>query len=216
MTLDIKICGLRTVEAVRVAADAGATHVGFVLFPASVRHVPLATLGDLLREVPSHVQTVAVLVTPDDKLIDDVLAAGRINVLQVHEVDDPVRIAALQDRTGRPVWRAQGVRTRADVDLGLAYAAVADRILFDARPDQPEPGASAVPGGTGRTFDWSLLEGVTVPGWGLSGGLTPENVGQAVRRLRPGLVDVSSGVEAARGVKSADKIVAFVAAARSA
>lgn len=212
MTLDIKICGLRTAEMIRVAADAGATHVGFVLFPASVRHVPLADLGELLREVPRHVQTAAVLVTPDDPLIDAVLAAGRIDILQVHEVDAPARIAALQDRTGRQVWRAQGVSARTDVDLGLAYAAVADRILFDAKP---QAGEKAVPGGTGRTFDWSLLDGVAVPGWGLSGGLTPENVAGAIRRLRPDLVDVSSGVEAGRGVKSADKIAAFIAAARA-
>lgn len=215
MSVDIKICGLRTAAAIHTAAEAGATHVGFVIFPASVRHVAYDSLSDLLREVPRHVATVAVLVSPEDRLVDDVLATGRIDAVQVHEIDDPARILALRDRTGRAVWRAQGVETRADVDTGLSFTPIADRILFDAKPARSAAGGDGVPGGTGQTFDWSLLDGVSAPGWGLSGGLTPENVADAIRRLRPGLVDVSSGVEAARGVKSLDKIAAFVAAARA-
>lgn len=201
----IKFCGLSTPQAVDAAARAGAGYLGFVFFPPSPRHLTPERAAGLIAQAPAGTAKVAVLVDPDDALIDAVLAAG-IDTLQLHGRESPERLAAIRARTRRPVWRASGVATRADIATAIAAAGAADRLLLDAKA----PSQSDLPGGNGAAFDWQLMLGVAVPmPWGLSGGLDAGNVAAALAVLRPAFVDVSSGVEDAPGVKSVSKILAF-------
>ena len=150
-------------------------------------------------------QRVAVLVDPDDMLVDQLIAAAGIQILQLHGAETPARVAQLRARTGLDVWKVISVKTAADLAAGQAYAGAADLLLYDAKtPD------GALPGGMGHRFDWSLLAGhrAALP-WGLAGGLNPDNVAEAIRSTGAPLVDVSSGVESAPGVKDVDKIAAF-------
>lgn len=210
---EVKICGLKTADALDAALDAGADLVGFVHFPKSPRHLSLADAPALVARVAGRAQKVALLVDADDALIAEVVAAFAPDLLQLHGGESPERVAAIRARFGLPVMKALPVARREDLDPLPAYAAVADRILFDAKPD---PGA-LLPGGNGRPFDWSLIAGLDVgrPVM-LSGGLDAGNVPQALAAVRVDGVDVSSGVEDAPGEKSPGKIRAFVAAARSA
>lgn len=201
----IKICGLSTPDTVGAAMRAGATHLGFVHFSKSPRHVLPEQIGALASAVPGHIERVAVLVDPDDDLLKCVAQTGAITAFQLHGQEGPERAAAIRRTFGLPVWKAISVKTRADIDGSRAYSGVVDRLLFDAKtPD------GTLPGGIGLRFDWSLLAGasITVP-WGLSGGLAIDNVAEALRITGAPLVDVSSGVEDAPGVKSVDKIMAF-------
>ncbi|UDQ90585.1 phosphoribosylanthranilate isomerase [Xanthobacter autotrophicus] len=210
---EVKICGIRTAEALDAALDAGADLVGFVHFPKSPRHLALADAPALVARVAGRAGKVALLVDPDDALLQDVIAAVSPDILQLHGHETPERVADIRARFGLPVMKALPVARREDLAVLPAYAAVADRILFDAKPD---PGA-LLPGGNGRPFDWALVAGLDVNRpLMLSGGLTADNVPQALGLVRMDGVDVSSGVEDAPGVKSPDKIRAFVAAARSA
>ncbi len=205
---EIKFCGLSTPDSIDAALAAGARWLGFVSFPPSPRHVSPDRITGLVQSVPPGVGRVAVLVDPDDELIDAVLAAG-IDTLQLHGGETPARIAAVKARTGRAVWRASGVASRADITAAIAGAGGADRLLLDAKALKGAP----LPGGNGLSFDWRLLEGVRLPlPWGLSGGLDAGNVAAALALLRPAFVDVSSGIEDQPGVKSRDKIKAFAAA----
>jgi phosphoribosylanthranilate isomerase len=202
----IKICGLTTIETIDAAVRGGASHVGFVHFAKSPRHVAPEKLAVIAQRVPSHVKRVAVLVDPDDMTIDGLIAAGGIQALQLHGKEAPARVAQLRQRTGLDVWKAISVKTAADLAAGAAYAGAADMLLYDAKT----PDGAALPGGMGMRFDWSLLAGHRASGpWGLSGGLDPENVAEAIRITGAPLVDVSSGVESAPGVKNVDKIAAF-------
>lgn len=208
MTVDIKICGLTTRESVDGAVAAGASHIGFVFFAASPRDIAPDRATALGRDI-GRVVRVGVFVTPDDALLDR--AASAIDIIQLHDVD-PARVANVRARYGLPVWRAVGVAARDDVVAAVA-AGGGDRLLFDAKA----PTGSALPGGNGVRFDWRLLDGVNIGrAWGLSGGLDAASVGEAMRYARPPLVDVSSGVEDAPGVKSVSKIKAFIAAVRAA
>ena len=208
----IKFCGLTADATVDAALQAGAAHLGFVFFPPSPRHLTPDRAAGLIARVPPNVGKVAVLVDPDDALIDAVLAAG-IDTLQLHGREDSARLAAVRARTGVKVWRAAGVASRADVIAAQAAAGPADLLLLDAKA----PSQSPLPGGNGVRFDWRVMDGVTMRmPWGLSGGLDAANVGEAVAALRPKLVDVSSGIEDAPGVKSPVKIAAFAAAVRAA
>lgn len=202
----IKICGLRTIEGIDAALKGGASHVGFVHFPKSPRHLEPEKLAEIAQRVPGHVKRVAVLVDPDDMLVDRLVAAGGIQILQLHGKEAPVRAAQLRQRTGLEVWKAISVKTAADLAAGHAYAGAVDMLLYDAKT----PDGAALPGGMGMRFDWSLLAGhrATQP-WGLSGGLDPANVAEAIRVTGAPLVDVSSGVESALGVKDAARIAAF-------
>lgn len=207
---DIKICGLSTRDTVDAAVGAGASHVGFVFFAASPRNVAPDHARELGRHLPRHVVRVGVFVDPDDDLLDR--AAPALDAVQLHGSETPERVADIRAR-GLPVWRAAGVATRDDIRAAAAAARGADRLLFDAKA----PTDARLPGGNGVRFDWRLLDGIAVRvPWGLSGGLDAATVGEAVRVARPPLVDVSSGVEDAPGVKSVDKIKAFVAAVRAA
>ena len=208
--LAIKICGLSTPDTVGAAMRADATHLGFVHFPKSPRHVETDQLRALAAPVPSHIERVAVLVDPTDEILADLIATQVLTALQLHGKESPERAAAIRHRFGLPIWKAISVKTRADIDAAKAYAGAADRLLFDAKT----PEGAALPGGMGLRFDWTLLRGVPISTpWGLSGGLGVDNVAEALRITAAPLVDVSSGVESAPGIKSVDKIMAFCNAA---
>jgi phosphoribosylanthranilate isomerase len=201
-----KICGLSTPETIDAAVKFGARWVGFVTYPRSPRHI---ASNDVLKalgaRVPKSVGRVGLFVDPDDALLDERLATGAIDMLQLQGAETPERIAAIKARTGKPVMKAIKVAEAGDVERSIAaYASVADRLMFDAAE-------GILPGGNARAFDWTILSGRTVPlPWFLAGGLTPDNVAEAVRVTGARAVDVSSGVELSRGVKSIDLIRAFL------
>lgn len=211
MTVEAKICGLSTPETVDAAVEAGAGFVGFVTFPRSPRHIESLDLLKALGErVPRNVVRVGLFVDPDDALIDARLATGAIDMLQLHGSETPERLAALKARTGKQVMKAIKVASPADFERGIAaYANVADRLMFDAAE-------GTLPGGNATAFDWTILSGRSVPlPWFLAGGLNPDNVAEAVRITGARAVDVSSGVEATRGVKSIKLIRAFIGAVKA-
>jgi phosphoribosylanthranilate isomerase len=205
MTVDAKICGLSTPETVDAAVAGGARWVGFVTYPRSPRHVDVDTLRALGARVPKSVGRVGLFVDADDALLYARLATGALDMLQLHGNESPERVAEIRRRTGKPVMKAIKVATRADAERGIAaFASVADRLMFDAAE-------GALPGGNARAFDWTVLSGLSVPlPWMLAGGLTPDNVAEAVRISGAPGVDVSSGVEASRGVKSIALIRSFL------
>ena len=203
----IKICGLSTPETLDAALTADASHVGFVHFAKSPRHVDMDRLSQLASRVPGHVGKVAVVVDPDDMTIERLVDAGGIDALQLHGKETPARLAAIGARFPQlALWKAISVKTRADIATATAYHELADFMLFDAKtPDHAD-----LPGGMGLRFDWKLLADYRAQGpWGLSGGLDPDNVAEAIRTTKAPLVDVSSGVESSPGIKDVDKIRAF-------
>ena len=211
MSVLVKICGLKTPEALDVALEAGADMVGFVFFPPSPRHVGLAAAAELGRRVGDCARKVALIVDADDVLLKSITDALRPDLLQLHGAETPARIQAIKARFGLPVMKAIAVEARADLAAVKLYDTVADRLLFDARA----PREATRPGGLGKPFDWHLLEelDLAVP-YMLSGGLDPDNVAAALRITSAPGVDVSSGVERAPGEKDHDKIRAFIRAAR--
>ena len=212
MTISVKICGLSRPEDIRAAADAGARYVGFVHFAKSPRHVEVDRMAALAVEVPPGLAKVLLTVNADDALLDRITSRVPLDMLQLHGRETPARVAEVKARYGLPVMKAIGVAEAADLDAIDAYAPVADQLLIDAKP----PKGADLPGGNGLAFDWRLLAGRkywTRP-WMLAGGLTPENVAEAVRLTGARQVDVSSGVESAPGVKDAGRIAAFAAALR--
>jgi phosphoribosylanthranilate isomerase len=209
MPVRAKICGLSEPVTLDAAVAGGASHVGFVFFPPSPRHLSFERAAALAGRVPDHVGRVGVLVDPDDATVDAAVQAGRLAVLQLHKTA-PDRVAALRRRTGLETWAAVPVKTRADLTAAGSYRGAADRILYDAKT----PDDAALPGGMGIRFDWRLLAGFDHPlPWALSGGLDANNVTEAVGITGARLVDVSSGVESAPGVKDADKIAGFLSTA---
>ena len=207
----VKICGLKTPETLAAALDAGADMVGFVFFPKSPRHIDLATAEVLGRQAQGKALKVALTVDADDATLAAIVAALNPDLLQLHGHESPERVAAIRARFGLPVMKAIGVAHADDLKDVQAFAAVADRLLFDAKP----PKDAAHPGGNGLAFDWSLLTGLdlSIPSM-VSGGLDPANVAEALRRTKAQGVDVSSGVETAPGQKDPAKITAFVRAAK--
>jgi phosphoribosylanthranilate isomerase len=205
MTVDAKICGLSTPETLDAAVRHGARFVGFVSYPKSPRHIATETMRALGARVPQTVTRVGLFVDPDDTLLDEKIATGALDLLQLHGSETPERVAAIRRRTGKPVMKVIKVGAPTDVERGIAdYAGVADRLMFDTAE-------GALPGGNAKAFDWGFLAGRTVPlPWLLAGGLTPDNVAEAVRVTGAPTVDVSSGVESSRGVKSVDLIRAFL------
>ncbi|MFZ5781973.1 MAG: phosphoribosylanthranilate isomerase [Pseudomonadota bacterium] len=203
--VDAKICGLSTAETIEAAVGGGARFVGFVTYPRSPRHVSTDLLRALGQRVPQGVVRVGLFVDADDALLDERLATGAIDLLQLHGAETPARVAEIRARTGKPVMKVIKVAQPSDVETGVtAYAHVADRLMFDAAE-------GTLPGGNARTFDWTILSDRHVPvPWLLAGGLTPDNVAEAVRVTGAPVVDVSSGVESTRGVKSAALIRAFL------
>lgn len=204
MRVRVKICGLKTPDALTAAIKGGADFIGFVFHPASPRHVEIEVATYLAHYVPPSVKICALFVDPADTDLSPVLSACRVDMIQLHGNETPERVAAIRAYSGKPVMKALPVAAPADVAAIAAYEDVCDWILLDT------PG-----GGTGQAFDWALLDGFAPKKpWMLAGGLTPETVGGAIRRLRPDAVDVSSGVESARGVKDPAKIRAFLDAVK--
>lgn len=210
MTVRVKICGLRTPEAVDAAVSAGAAYVGFVFFAKSPRNVSVAEARALALRVPPGVAKVALTVDADDATLDAITGAVPLDMLQLHGCETPERVAEVRARYGLPVMKAVGVATEADVEAVGRYAQVADQILIDAKP-MPD---ADLPGGNGVAFDWKLIAGKDwAKPWMLAGGLTAQNLAEAIRLTGARQVDVSSGVESAPGVKDAGLIRAFIKAA---
>lgn len=206
MPATAKICGVSTPEALAAALTGGASHIGINLYSPSPRFVSFDRLAELASRIPDSVGRVGVFVDPDDELLER--AVAHLDSIQLHQTT-PARVAAIKARYGREVWATVAVKTRADLDATRSFAGAADRILYDAKT----PEGAALPGGMGLRFDWTLLAGFRHPlPWALSGGLDPDNVGEAIRATGARLVDVASGVESTPGVKSVDKIARFLQA----
>lgn len=204
----VKTCGISTPETLAAAIRAGASHVGFVHFAKSPRHLALGAIAMLRRQVPDHVKAVLLLVNPDAPLLDEAVRTIAPDVVQFHGGESPETLARFRAETGIEAWRAMAVKDAPSLAEVAAFRGAADRVLLDAP-------ASALPGGNGTRFDWGLLAGWQAPlAWGLAGGLTPANVAEAIRLTGAPLVDTSSGVERSPGIKDVDKIAAFCKATR--
>lgn len=213
MEIDVKICGLKTTEAVNCAIQAGADMLGFVFFPKSPRNISVSEAADLFDGIKRPVTKVGLLVDPTNDQLEDILTVVSLDMIQLHGKESPDRVAEVKSITGLPVMKALAVAGPDDVKAAMAYEGVADRLLFDARP--PKDMKNALPGGNAVSFDWLLMKGYKgqVP-WMLAGGLTPENVAEAIKISGAPAVDVSSGVETLPGDKDLKKIEAFVKAAK--
>lgn len=210
-TVTVKICGITDPAALRAAAEGGAEMVGFVFFPPSPRAVTPAAAAAVSAAHPGGPLRVGLFVDPAEEAVAEVLAALPLDMLQLHGEETPACCAALRARFGLPVMKALGVASAADLDRLEDYAPAVDRFLLDAKA----PPGAPLPGGNAAPFDWTLTAGRAVPRpWLLAGGLTPENVAEAIAASGAPGVDVSSGVERARGVKDPARIAAFLRAAR--
>jgi len=207
----VKICGLREAETLKAAIEAGADFLGFVFYPPSPRHISAEDAAKLVADVPGHVKTVGLFVDPEDELLESALNRIKIDVVQLHGDETKQRAAEIKKKFGVKIIKAIRIGSEADIKAADYYSGIAYYIMFDAKTENP-----ALPGGCGQSFNWALLENYD-PGmtWFLAGGLTPENVGKALSVLKPDVVDVSSGVESAPGKKDADKIRAFIKAAKN-
>ncbi len=213
MSILVKICGLTSEEAIDAALEQGADMTGFVFYPRSPRHLSMNDAARFAHRVGSRARRVLLLVDPDEALLATAMKLIDPDIFQLHGGESPERVAAIRERTGRPVMKAIGVAEAADLAAVARYEPVCDFLLLDAKPG-PE---AKRPGGNGATFDWSLLRGLkTRKPWLLAGGLDPSNVAEALALTGAPGVDVSSGVEASRGVKDPDKVAAFIAAVRAA
>lgn len=212
MSLIVKICGLSTPSTLDAALAAGSDMVGFVFFPASPRHVDLDTARVLGKQARGRATKVALSVDADDALLANSIDALQPQILQLHGSESVARIRDIKQKFGLPVMKALPVASKADLAVLPGYAAVCDRILFDAKP----PKDATRPGGLGEPFDWHLLEGLNLAlPYMVSGGLDAGNVAEALRITRAGGVDISSGVESAPGIKDPDMIRDFIRAARA-
>jgi phosphoribosylanthranilate isomerase len=212
MSLIVKICGLSTRETLDVALDAGADMVGFVFFPPSPRHLGLDAARGLGEQTKRRALKVALTVDADDTTLAAIVEALQPDILQLHGSESVARLRDIKQKFGLPVMKAIAVEAPADLASLPGYAAVADRILFDARA----PKDATRPGGLGAVFDWHVLEKLNLElPFMVSGGLHAGNVAEAVRITRAGGVDVSSGVERSSGVKDPEMIRSFVRAARA-
>ena len=202
-----KICGLKTPETVDAAIRHGATHIGLVHYEPSPRHIDLKTAAELRKRAGPHVKVALLLVNASQQLTGDALGMVRPDIIQFHGSETPEWLAAVKRLAPAEIWKAVGLKDAETLVRMQKYRGIADRILFDAP-------AAALPGGTGTRFDWSLLKDHRhTMDWGIAGGLNPANVGEAIAATGAPLVDVSSGVESAPGVKDVDKIAAFLKAA---
>ena len=215
MTVEVKICGLKTEAALDAALGSGADYVGLVFCAASPRNLDFETAHRLAERARGRAKIVTLLVDPDDTLLDLVVAAVAPDIIQLHGSETPQRVAEVSKRLGRPVLKAVKVADADDALGALIYAGKADRILFDAKP--VPGGADALPGGNGVPFDWEALAGVRGKlDYILAGGLTPANVAEAIRLTGATAVDVSSGVESRPGEKDPELIRSFLHAAKTA
>lgn len=207
----VKICGLSQPRHVAAAVEGGARFLGFNFFPKSPRYVTPAEAAALAVEVPPGVARVGLFVNPDDALLEQVLAQAPLDMIQLHGAESPARVGEVKALAGLPVIKVLGVAEAADLDPLFDYGLVADMLLVDAKP----PKDAVLPGGNGLAFDWRLLTGRRwLKPWLLAGGLTPENVAEAIRLTGAPGVDVSSGVETTPGQKDSRLIRAFIRAAQ--
>ncbi|HEV2551014.1 MAG TPA: phosphoribosylanthranilate isomerase [Stellaceae bacterium] len=212
MSIDAKICGLSSAEGIATAARHGARFVGFVFYPPSPRHLTAEQAARLAVLVPAGITKVGLFVDPDDDLLAATVAKVPLDLLQLHGKESPERVLQVKQRFGKPVMKSIAIASASDLATAPRYYGSADRLLFDAKP----PKDAVAPGGNGLVFDWELLGGRRWPlPWMLSGGLTADNLGEAVRTTHATAVDVSSGVERGPGIKDPDKIMAFLARARA-
>jgi phosphoribosylanthranilate isomerase len=209
----IKICGIATPQALDATIDARADYIGLVFFAKSPRNVSLHDAAMLGERAAGRTKVVGLFVDASDATIAEAITAARLDVIQLHGKETPERVARLRAQFGLPVWKALSVASREDVADAAVFSGAADLILFDAKA----PKGADLPGGLGLVFDWDLLTAYRGQApWGLAGGLSPDNVADAVQRTGAKLVDVSSGVESAPGVKDADRIRTFCFNARNA
>ena len=208
----IKICGISTPETLAAVIAARAEFVGFNFHPASPRRVTAAQAQTLGAQAAGRVKRVGLFVDPKDDPLAEAFASGVLDALQLHGTETPARVADLRARFGLPVWKVISVASRADLARVETYVGAADFVLLDAKTP-----AGSLPGGMGLKFDWALLSGWKAPlPWGLAGGLTPDNVTEAIAYAGAPLVDTASGVESSPGVKEPGLIAAFCAAVRAA
>ena len=206
---DVKICGLTTTKTLDAALEGGAAFVGAVVFAKSPRHLEPLHAATLFERARGRAKVVAVTVDADDARLTEIALILKPDLIQLHGCETPERAARVRELTGAGIIRALAVSTAADIDAAVAWEPVVDHLMFDARPPQ----GSALPGGVGASFDWSLLAGRSFDKpWFLAGGLTPDTVAKAVAITGAPMVDVSSGVESAPGVKDIDRIAAFLRA----
>ncbi len=207
----VKLCGLKTSQEIETAARIGAAYVGFVFFPKSPRNISYSQAAQVAKASPAGLAKVALVVNPTDADLDALTDQVPLDMIQLHGKETPERVAEVRLRTGLPVMKAIGIATPDDIAIARTYAGAADQLLLDAKPSPDE-----LPGGNGLSFDWKLLAGVRwyMP-WMLAGGLTPDNVAQAVALTGAQQVDVSSGIESSPGQKDLAKMEAFVSAAQT-
>ncbi len=209
----IKICGINTAAALDATIEARADYIGLVFFAKSPRNVSLAEAAALGTRAAGRAKVVGLFVDAGAAFIAEAASAARLDVIQLHGQETPETVARSRAALGLPIWKALSVASRDDVTRAQAYVSAADLVLFDAKA----PKGADLPGGLGLVFDWSLLSAHRSPlPWGLAGGLSPDNVADAVRSTGAALVDVSSGVESAPGIKDADRIRTFCFNARHA
>ncbi len=214
MSVEAKICGINSPEALAAAIDGGARWVGLVFYPPSPRSLRPAAAAALAREAAGRTIRTGLFVDPDDALLEATLAEVQLDLLQLHGAEAPERVRTIRARFGLPVMKAIPVAGPEDIEAAHRWADVVDRLLFDAKP--PRDMKDALPGGNALSFDWELLGGTRWPvPWMLSGGLTAENLAEAARISGAPAVDVSSGVEARPGVKDPKKIAEFLRVAAS-
>ncbi len=213
MTIEVKICGVNSPAALAAAVEGGADYLGFNFYPPSPRYVTPGRAREIAAATPESLTKVGVVVDLDDAALAALLEGVPLDMLQLHGRESPERVDEIRARFGLPVMKVVRIACADDVDAAEAYCAVADRLLFDAKP--PKDMTGALPGGNALALDWRLLAGKAWPiPWMLSGGLDAENLAEAVRTSGARALDVSSGIEDAPGRKSPDKIRAFLAAAR--
>jgi len=207
----IKICGIKTPEALRTCIEAGADFVGFVFYPSSPRYIEIDTAKELALQIPTGLRSVGLFVDPTDEQLESVLGKVPLDMIQLHGNEDIDHVQTIKNKHHMPIIKAFPVRDASDIEKSRAFEPYIDWLLFDAKPINAD-----LPGGTGQSFDWGLMKGKSFSKpWMLSGGLTPENVSEALSILSPDAVDVSSGVESARGVKDVKKIKKFIATVKN-
>lgn len=210
----VKICGLSSPETLTCALEHGADFIGLVFYPPSPRHVNIEVASYLAGFVPNHIEVVGLFVDPDDKTLEQTLVAVPLTMIQLHGNETIERVREIKEKFNLPVMKAIAISSTKDLTKAQQYEDVADWLLFDALPTttpKAEDQGEGLPGGNGIAFDWRILKDYqgSKP-WMLAGGLTPENIGEALQILSPSAVDVSSGVESAAGIKDIAKIRSFL------
>ena len=214
MSIEVKICGVNSPAALGAAVAGGADYLGFIFYPRSPRYVTPARAREIGSHAPESLTKVGVVVDLDDAALAAILEGAPLDMLQLHGRESPERVAEIRARFALPVMKAVKIAGADDVAAAEAYCAVAERLLFDAKP--PKDMAGALPGGNALALDWQLLAGTAWPiPWMLSGGLDADNLAEAVRTSGARALDVSSGVEDAPGKKNPDKIRAFLSTAKA-